>query len=83
MQALHRNPRRIDPRPASRALNKPVPNNLAYNAAVNRLNHWQITLLDAETAGDENRMREAARFIEEYRQLIADMTAATATRAAG
>ncbi len=54
-------------------MSHPPSNSHAVQAAMSRLTFWQGELLSAEGNGDQIRMLEAARFIEEYVRLIAQM----------
>jgi hypothetical protein len=49
------------------------PPDLMLQSALNRLQYWQDELVRARAADNADRIRECARFIEEYGLLIKQM----------
>ena len=46
---------------------------LALRSAIARRNHWLARERTAQTAGNEEHAREAARFVAEYEEFIAEL----------
>ena len=46
---------------------------VGYTMALNRLSYWETALAQGQAARDDALIREAARFVEQYRALLAEM----------